>query len=547
MKVYIVQPYYSFDEADLDKCFVDMIAHLESIGDDADVIVLPEYCDVPSATKGKNNFHASIEKYNGVIKEKACAAAKRCRSIVFFNSADPTPTGYRNTTYALDREGKIVGKYYKAHPAPSEVKTEKEGGNQLDVSYSYEFREPDVIEIEGIRFGFMTCYDFYFYENFAPLARKNIDVIIGCSHQRTDTHEALSIINRFLCYNTNAYLVRSSVSLGLDSKICGCSSIIAPNGDVIVDMKSEIGVVSAEIDPHSKYYKAAGFKGALKSHYEYIEEGRRPWLYRNGGASVVPFDKYMPYPRLCAHRGFNSVAPENSQPAFGAAIAMGAQEIEFDVWATKDGHLISLHDAILDRVSDGRGAIWDRELEYFKNCDFGSVYSEKFKGLKGVTFEEILKKFAGRVVMNIHVKIWDRIRISPQTDIDPCLEQIAALIKKYDCEKHVYFMSTNTEMLCKMREILPGAGYCQGAGDGNAAMVEKAIEHGFDKVQFITWDKWDREMVDRCKQHGIKTNICIVNDPADLKDLLDIGIDCIMTDDFQLLKSKFDEIREAKN
>ena len=368
MKAYIIQPFYSFDETDIEKCFDDMISHLDSIGDDADIIVLPEYSDIPASTKGKANFHASIEKYNAIIKEKVREAAIRCHSIVFFNAADKTPTGYRNTTYALDREGREVGKYYKAHPAPSEVKTEREGGNEVDVSYSYEFREPDVIEIEGIRFGFMTCYDFYFYENFAPLARQNIDVIIGCSHQRTDTHEALSIINRFLCYNTNAYLIRSSVSLGLESEICGCSAIIAPNGDVIVDMKSNIGVASAEIDPHAKYYKAAGFKGALKSHYEYIEEGRRPWLYRNGGASVVAFDKYMPYPRLCAHRGFNAVAPENSMPAFGAAVAMGAQEIEFDIWATSDGELVSLHDAIFDRVSDGKGAIWDRDLAYFKNC-----------------------------------------------------------------------------------------------------------------------------------------------------------------------------------
>ena len=533
MKAYIIQPFYSFDEKDIQSCFDGMVAHLDAIGEDADIIVLPEYCDIPASTKGKANFHGAIEKYNSIIKEKAREAAVRCHSIVFFNAADKTPTGYRNTTYALDREGNEVGKYYKAHPAPSEVKTEKQGGNEVDVGYSYEFREPDVIEIEGIRFGFMTCYDFYFYENFAPLARQNIDVIIGCSHQRTDTHEALSIINRFLCYNTNAYLIRSSVSLGLDSGICGCSCIIAPNGDELVNMKSRIGVESAEIDPHAKYLKAAGFKGALKAHYEYIEEGRRPWLYRNGGASVVPFDRYMPYPRLCAHRGFNTVAPENSMPAFGSAVGMGAQEIEFDVWATSDGELVSLHDAILDRVSDGWGAIWDRDLAYYKNCDFGSVYSEKYKGLKGATLEEILQKFAGRVVMNIHVKIWDMIRISTNPNIDPRLEQIASLIKKYDCEKHVYFMSTNTELLCRMREILPGASYCQGAGDGNAKMVEMAIENGFDKVQFVKDSPYSKELIDKCHENGIKCNMFWSDDADEARKFLEMGIDCILTNDYQ--------------
>ena len=533
MKVYIVQPYYSFEEKDIEKCFDGMIELLDGIGNDADIIVLPEYCDVPAATKCRENFHASLRKHNSVIKEKAREAAIRCNSIVFFNAADETPTGWRNTTFALNRDGSLAGKYYKAHPAPSEVKTEKQGGNELDVGYSYEFRQPDVIEIEGIRFGFMTCYDFYFYESFAPLARQNVDVIIGCSHQRTDTHEALSIINRFLCYNTNAYLLRSSVSLGLESKICGCSSVIAPDGEVIVDMKSSIGVATADIDPHAKYYKAAGFKGALKAHYEYIEEGRRPWLYRNGGASVVPFDKYMPYPRLCAHRGFNTVAPENSMPAFGAAVAMGAEEIEFDIWATSDGELVSLHDAIFDRVSDGTGAIWDRELAYFKKCDFGSVYSEKYKGLNGATFEDILKKFAGRVVMNIHVKIWDMIRLNPAGNISPRLEQIADLIKKYDCEKHVYFMSTNTAMLCKMREILPAAGYCQGAGEGNAKMVEAAIANRFEKVQFVKDSPYSKELIDKCHEYGIKCNMFWSDDPEEAREFFDLGIDCVLTNDYQ--------------
>ena len=531
MKTYIIQPYYSFEEADLARCFDEMLSLLDTVGEDADIIVLPEYCDIPAACESKSSFHGAIEKYNDVIKQKASEAARRTHSIVFFNAADKTPTGWRNTTYALDREGNEIGKYYKAHPAPSEVKTEREGGNELDVSYSYEFRQPDVIEIEGIRFGFMTCYDFYFYENFAPLARQNVDVIIGCSHQRTDTHEALSIINRFLCYNTNAYLLRSSVSLGLDSDICGCSAIIAPDGKVLVDMKSEIGVGSAEIDPHAKYYKPAGFRGKPKAHYEYIEEGRRPWLYRNGGASVVAFDKYMPYPRICAHRGYHAMAPENTMPAFGAAVAMGAEEIEFDLWSTTDGELVTAHDSHLERVSNGCGRVSEHTLEELKELDFGSRFDEKYKDLRIPTFEEILQKFAGRVVMNIHVKIWDSGKYDRLTD------KIASLIEKYDCVRHVYFMSTNTEALLEMRKRLPAAGYCQGAGKGNAAMIDTAIEHGFDKVQIVSWHPYDKSMIDRCHAHGIICNFCEANDSAFAKELFDMGIDCVLTDDYHRVKS----------
>ena len=45
-------------------------------------------------------------------------------------------------------------------------------------------------------------------------------------------YEALSIINRLLCYNTNAYLIRASVSLGKDSPVCGCSMVVSPKGDM---------------------------------------------------------------------------------------------------------------------------------------------------------------------------------------------------------------------------------------------------------------------------------------------------------------------------
>ena len=77
---------------------------------------------------------------------------------------------------------------------------------------------------------------------------------------------------------------------------------------------------------------------------------------------LVPDDLSMPYPRICAHRGFNTVAPENSLAAFGAAIGMGAAEIEFDVRFTRDGIPVVAHDSKLERVSNGSGMIEDKTL-----------------------------------------------------------------------------------------------------------------------------------------------------------------------------------------
>ena len=137
--------------------------------------------------------------------------------------------------------------------------------------------------------------------------------------------------------------------------------------------------------------------------------------------------------------------------------------------------------------------------------------------------------------MNIHVKIWDMMRISSNPNIDPRLQQIADLIKKYDCEKHVYFMSTNTEMLCRMREILPGAGYCQGAGDGNAKMVEAAIAHGFDKVQFVKDDPFSKDLIDKCHESGIRCNMFWSDDPKEACKFFEMGIDCVLTNNYQIV------------
>ena len=91
----------------------------------------------------------------------------------------------------------------------------------------------------------------------------------------TDTHQALEIINRFLTYNTNAWLLRSSISLAEDSQVCGCSMVVSPYGTIVANMKNKVGIEIVEFNPHEKYYKSSGFNGGLKSHYEYVDEGRK--------------------------------------------------------------------------------------------------------------------------------------------------------------------------------------------------------------------------------------------------------------------------------
>ncbi len=528
MKVCVLQPHYSFHTADADACFADLLALMDACDESLDLIVLPEYSDALADVAGKDGFYAISEKYNATLLEKAAATARRCHALLFVNAGCKTEQGIRNTTHAFDREGNLIGRYFKAHPAPSEVKTDGEGGHALDVAYSYEMNAPYILEAEGLRFAFLTCYDFYFYENFPQIARQNADIIIGCSLQRTDTHEALSIIGKFLSYNTNAYLVRASVSLGEDSPLCGSSMVVAPDGTELLNMKSRVGLGTTHIDPEKKYYKPAGHLGAPKAHYQYIEEGRRPWLYRNGGASVVRTDEKMPYPRLCAHRGFNTVAPENSMPAFGAAVALGAEEIELDIWSTSDGVLVSCHDATLERVSNGEGKIYEKTFAELRALDFGVKHGEKFAGLTIPTFEEILQKFAGRVIMNLHVKIWDA-RFEKHM-----LEEIVSLIRKYDCEKQVYFMTTNDDMIRRAMAYAPDIGCCVG-WNGNKedpmSIVDRAIALGAYKVQLFK-PYFNEESVKKAHAHGILCNVFYADDPEEARAYFRMGIDTVLTNDY---------------
>ena len=527
MKACVIQPWYSSDEKDTETCFARMLDMMDQCDESMDLIVLPEYCDVPAFQPDKEHFHACIAHYNRIILEKARQTAIRCHAIVFVNAAYETGDGYRNTTHAFDRSGNIVGRYFKAHPAPSEVKTGLQGGNELDVAYSYEHAQPYVIEIEGLRFGFMTCYDFYFYEMYARLARFNVDIIIGCSHQRTDSHATLETIHRFLSYHTNAWLVRASISFGEDSPVCGCSTIVSPAGQVKLDMKSRIGLGVYEFDPQEKFYKSAGFRGAQKSHYAYIEEGRRPWLYRNGGSAIVPFDDVMPYPRLCAHRGFSTVAPENSMPAFGAAISLGAQEIEFDLWETRDGVIVSCHDDRLERVSDGSGLIYEHTYAQLQQLDFGCKFSDAYRGLGIVTFEEILRKFAGHAIMNIHIKtVSNDAEYSEDT-----LHRIVGLIDRYDCRRHVYFMCGNNHFLALAQELYPDIRRCCGAGNQPWEIVERAIEYGCCKVQLFK-PYFNQQMIDKAHAHGIRCNVFYADDPQEAMRYLEMGVDTILTNDY---------------
>ena len=273
---------------------------------------------------------------------------------------------------------------------------------------------------------------------------------------------------------------------------------------------------------------------------------------------MIQTDKQRPYPRICAHRGFNTIAPENSMPAFGAAVAMGADEIEFDLWWTSDGEIVSIHDPVLDRVSDGTGFVYEHTYKELLEYDFGVKTAPEFAGLRILWFEEILEKLACRTIMNIHLKSAaekedfqsrsERLIVDSFTQggeqfvkwiPEGHLEKIVALIRQYHAEEYCYFKVGEHGILQRLLEIAPEIARCAGAGeDPYEDYAETAMQYKCSKIQLfqpyfeMNPPDYVSKMIEKCHQNGIRVNYFWTDDPQEAVRYLEMGVDTVLTNDY---------------
>ena len=522
MIVCAIQQPYAYNAADAAAAVDFVVRELDSCDDSLDLIMTPEYSNAPSSFPPGGSLEF-VKNHTAALEDAAIRAAVRCQAIVALSYCAETPYGWRNTTRVFDRSGKAVGDYYK------QQLTEREpAARQVDSSYTRRFRAPEIVEVDGLRLGFVTCYDAYFNEYIEFLGHRQPDIVLTASHQRAEPCGNLRLLNQMLAYYTGAFVVRASVGMGEDSPVGGSSMIVNPAGEILADAVQRNGKLIYDIgDPHWKYFRSDSFGGKMISNRYFVEKGRTPWSYRPCGPCVKLNDKAMPYPRVCAHRGFNSVAPENSLPAFGAAIALGAEEIEFDLWETRDGVPVSIHDADLARVSNGSGFVRERTLAELQELDFGSVYAPEFAGLKVVTLEDILRTFPRQAVMNIHIK-----NIQDEYFSRPFVKKIADMLEEYDCEEHAYFMA-RPEVFAACDEVAPHICRCMGAGPFRAEkkIIEDALQWNCSKIQLFK-PYFDADMIKRAHDLGLKCNFFYSDDPAEAVELVRMNIDTILTNDY---------------
>lgn len=105
-----------------------------------------------------------------------------------------------------------------------------------------------------------------------------------------------------------------------------------------------------------------------------------------------------------AHRGFSAIAPENTLAAFHKALEIKPDMIECDVHASKDGHLMIMHDSTVDRTTNGKGYVSDMTLDELKELDAGAWFGPEFRGERIPTLEEVLDLTKGKTKLIVEMR-----------------------------------------------------------------------------------------------------------------------------------------------
>lgn len=144
---------------------------------------------------------------------------------------------------------------------------------------------------------------------------------------------------------------------------------------------------------------------------------------------------------VIAHRGEHLKHPENTLPAFQAAIDAGADYFELDVRTTKDGKFVLMHDSKVDRTTNGTGEVHDLTFDQIRALDAGVKFSPAFAGTKVPTLDEALELAHGKINVYVDTKYAD-----PQ--------QLVDTIVSHDMQDHVVVYG-NPFFLYEVHRIRP--------------------------------------------------------------------------------------------
>lgn len=233
-----------------------------------------------------------------------------------------------------------------------------------------------------------------------------------------------------------------------------------------------------------------------------------------------------PGPLPFAHRGGAGDWPENTMPAFQGAMDLGYRYLETDAHVTADGVCLAFHDDRLDRVTDGTGVIAD--------LPYAEVRTALVDGREPIPLlEDLLATFP-------------EARINIDTKADASVDAVADVVTRTGAVDRVCIGSFSDARLRRIRGLL-GPDLCTSMGPKDVARLRGGSyglpgARAFDadcaqvphRVKGVT--VVDERFVAKAHAVGLQVHVWTIDDEAEMHELLDLGVDGIMTDRPGLLK-----------
>ena len=227
-------------------------------------------------------------------------------------------------------------------------------------------------------------------------------------------------------------------------------------------------------------------------------------------------------PGIVCHRGANFLAPENTREAVRLCIDQCFQFVEIDVRTTADGELVVIHDATLDRTTNGIGPVSSRTLAEIRNLDAGGWKKPGHTGLRVPTLKEILDMAQDRIGVYIEIK-----------DAEP--EAVLGEVVTRGMIEAVFFWCWEKEVLRGIRAHVPDARLM--APRREYSSLEAAIsDYSANIVQFEL-GRDSLSEITACQELGVQSMVfCLSDDLAELAKVLAVSPDLVNLDRPDLFK-----------
>ncbi|MER7643765.1 MULTISPECIES: glycerophosphodiester phosphodiesterase [unclassified Streptomyces] len=208
------------------------------------------------------------------------------------------------------------------------------------------------------------------------------------------------------------------------------------------------------------------------------------------------------------HRGVMGLEPENTLRSFVAAEQAGLDVIELDLHLSQDGALVVMHDADVDRTTDGTGPIAERTLDELRTLDAG-------RGERVPVFEEVL----------------DAVRSPLQAEIKDlaAARALAEVMHRRNLVERVEVSSFHDEAIAEIARLVPGVRTALIASRFGPEVVERATEAGAETV-CLNIRRLTLEVVEAARKADLKIIGWVVNTQDQLRLVRALGLDGATTD-----------------